>query len=404
MNINGGETEYDWLVWNECSTIPIFPQGGTWIYDRAGWCPGNPTVINDFDITDYITPGETASIDYDIPVATGNSNYIVNMQFFAYGPPNYEHDAAVVRILKPNAADASQIRFNPACSYPEIIIRNQGSDTLKNLQILYWADANIESYNWTGSLGFMEEDTVVLPVNEFTFWMDNQGTFTVHIENENDQNPDNNEMSIVYDNVEVYPEGDPLTIKLWTNNRAYQTSYILTKEDGTVILEKDDFENSTLYEETVNLEPGCYKLEIFDTGGDGLEFWANPGQGVGSFSLLNSGGETLYNFDPDFGGFSIYEFGIGNITKLDEIKNPFTVNVFPNPVKDLLKINLKSNLTNDFDISLTNLVMMPLIEKHVKTYGKEITETIDMKKIPSGVYLLKVRYGNYQKTVKVVKE
>ncbi len=403
LNINGGDTEFDWFVWNECSTIPIYPQGGTWIYDRAGWCPGNPTVINDFDITELVIPGQTASVDYDIPVATGASNYIVNMQLMTYGPPNFDDDAAIVKILKPNAADASQGRFNPACSYPEVIIQNTGANTLTQLDLGYNAGgAIIQSYQWNGSLEFMEKDTVVLPVEEQAFWLDNQGVFTVTIIS-TDQNPDNNTLSVPFHNVDVYPEGEPLTIKLWTNNRAYQTSYTLVKDDGTVILDKDDFENSTLYEEVVNLEPGCYQLTIEDSGDDGLEFWANPGQGVGSFSLVDSDGETLYNFDPDFGGFALYEFGIGNITRLDEIKNPFTVYAFPNPASDYLKVNLKAKRGVNMDIYLLNMTMTPLLHKNAVAPGGEFTEVLDLRNLPSGVYLLRVAYGSYTKTVKVVK-
>ncbi len=46
-NIDGGEEEYIYHVWNDCSEIPIYPQGGTWIYDRAGWCPGDPTTLHE---------------------------------------------------------------------------------------------------------------------------------------------------------------------------------------------------------------------------------------------------------------------------------------------------------------------------------------------------------------------
>ena len=31
-------TQYNWD--EDCGENPIFPQGGTWIYDRANWCPG----------------------------------------------------------------------------------------------------------------------------------------------------------------------------------------------------------------------------------------------------------------------------------------------------------------------------------------------------------------------------
>jgi len=40
MNIDGGEVEFEWKVWTECSTIPIYPQGGT--------CSFASSVFNDF--------------------------------------------------------------------------------------------------------------------------------------------------------------------------------------------------------------------------------------------------------------------------------------------------------------------------------------------------------------------
>ena len=40
INIDGNMPPTDtWQVWTECAENPVYPQGGTWIYDRAGWCP-----------------------------------------------------------------------------------------------------------------------------------------------------------------------------------------------------------------------------------------------------------------------------------------------------------------------------------------------------------------------------
>jgi hypothetical protein len=404
ININGGEPEFDWFVWDECSTIPVYPQGGTWIYDRAGWCPGNPTVIYDYDITDMVTPGETASVDYDIPVASGTSNYIVNIQLMTYGEANFQNDAAVVKVLKPNATEASEMRFNPACSYPEIIIQNTGTNPLTSLTIEYHADAITQSFEWTGNLNFMETETVTLPVDDLAFWQSSSGKFYVEIHNQNDENEYNNSICVPFENVDVYPEGNPITVKLWTNNRGWQTSYTLSKSDGTVIYEKSDCENSTLYEDEFNLEPGCYNLQINDAAGDGLEFWANPGQGVGSFKIVDSDGNILYNFDPDFGSFAIHEFGIGNITGVDKKTTPFTVFIFPNPVQNVIKIDIKGfKINTDVTLTVSNLMMMPLITKRVSSRQKNFTTELDLSRLPQGGYLLKVDYGKYSKILKLIK-
>jgi hypothetical protein len=57
-----GLDEYTHLLWrNDCSTNPCSPQGGTWQYSRAGWCPGARVYPWDVPFLD-VTPGETIDI------------------------------------------------------------------------------------------------------------------------------------------------------------------------------------------------------------------------------------------------------------------------------------------------------------------------------------------------------
>ncbi len=63
--VNGiPEGHYLWR--DDCSENLCSPQGGTWIYDRAGWCPGDKVDPWDVDVTPYVTPGETAEFDYNV--------------------------------------------------------------------------------------------------------------------------------------------------------------------------------------------------------------------------------------------------------------------------------------------------------------------------------------------------
>mgnify|MGYP001193140363 FL=1 len=50
----------------DCSVNPCSPQGGTWTYSRAGWCPGASVIPWDNDVTSLITPGGFAVVDYNI--------------------------------------------------------------------------------------------------------------------------------------------------------------------------------------------------------------------------------------------------------------------------------------------------------------------------------------------------
>tara|TARA_Y100000385_G_scaffold48309_2_gene44886 strand:- start:64295 stop:66988 length:2694 start_codon:yes stop_codon:yes gene_type:complete len=155
ININGGNSEFNWQVWKECAENPIYPQGGTWIYDRAGWCPGSPTDVQHYDITSLVTPGQNVTIDYGVLNASGTSNYIINNQLITYGDINFDLDASIVEVQEPsNRVEFS--RNNSMCHTPKVVIKNTGKTTLTSLKIKYWVNNSTSplTFDWTGSLDF----------------------------------------------------------------------------------------------------------------------------------------------------------------------------------------------------------------------------------------------------------
>lgn len=62
--VNGQKIATQAIWKDDCGCNLIQPQGGTWIYNRAGWCPG--TVVNEYlyDLTPYIK-GKKAVVDID---------------------------------------------------------------------------------------------------------------------------------------------------------------------------------------------------------------------------------------------------------------------------------------------------------------------------------------------------
>jgi len=55
------------ILWRtDCATNPCSPQGGTWQYNRAGWCPGQSVIPWDNDITSNVTAGQPITLDYNI--------------------------------------------------------------------------------------------------------------------------------------------------------------------------------------------------------------------------------------------------------------------------------------------------------------------------------------------------
>ena len=226
LNIDGGTQEYIWPVWTECSENPIFPQGGTWINDRAGWCPGQASDLREDNITALVNPGQIHNIDYGVISASGTSNYWVSSQLVSYDEANFLLDAAVVDILSPTNKVNYQ-KKNPICSKPEIIIQNTGSTNLTSLTIEYWINNTTtkESFTWTGNLDFLEKEIIQLP-DPSSLW-DNiaaNNSFHVEIVNSNglsDMYIHNNKMSSSFDPAPVYPN----TFALWfgTNSGVINT-------------------------------------------------------------------------------------------------------------------------------------------------------------------------------------
>jgi len=62
-----GTTNFDHILWRgDCSANPCSPQGGTWQYARAGWCPGASVIPWENDVTANLTAGQNVTIDYNL--------------------------------------------------------------------------------------------------------------------------------------------------------------------------------------------------------------------------------------------------------------------------------------------------------------------------------------------------
>lgn len=64
IKVNGTTAGTQFLWKSDCNANPCSPQGGTWEFARAGWCPGQDVQPDDYDVTSIVTAGQTASIDY----------------------------------------------------------------------------------------------------------------------------------------------------------------------------------------------------------------------------------------------------------------------------------------------------------------------------------------------------
>jgi len=387
MSMNGVPLSYQ--VWTECSDNPVYPQGGTWVYDRAGWCPGAPSDVQRFDVTDFISSMGSNTVDYSINTAAGDSRYIVNMQLVEYGDPNYSNDVELLEIRNPSSEIIHE-RYNPACQAPVIKIRNNGTQPLTQLEINYGFDIDGEvlltdgqTYLWNGNLGFLEEEEIELPFFP-GLTLPEGAKFRVKF-NGDDEDTDNN--TLVSDIRAVDHYDNDVIIQFKTNFVSSETSYTVYDQNGTVVLQKlsSNVAGNTVYTDTLRNLNVCYQLVINDTGGDGLSWWANnDGDGYIAVRADGAGWTTL---PADFGSVYRYDFTTGIIVSTDDVTADEVMTIFPNPVSAGLYIELDNRLSNG-SILITNEMGQQLHTENIK--GRTDFYIEEINRFTSGVYHLTV--------------
>jgi hypothetical protein len=310
LSVDGTE-RFSWILWKECGDNPVYPQGGTWLIDRTGWCPGAPVDIYDFELTPFTQGKSAVTIDYDVKRQVANEawgRWEVSTQLIGYGAPNHAKDVAIVDVISPNSWEYYG-RLNPICGQPVVVIENRGGEDLTQCTITTTVNgAGAVPYAWTGRLRFLERDTVMLPP---ATWPTTSGlhSFGVAVTTTGDEYAANDTRTTSFVMPPVYYSD--LQINLKTNKQAaVQYEWRLRKTTGEVIGQGANLADETLYTYDFNLENGCYDFELINKEGYGLDFWFLRSQlGTGSLSF-KSGGVTIKTFEPDFGNRAWMQFTV----------------------------------------------------------------------------------------------
>jgi hypothetical protein len=401
------ETVESWEILDVCSTNPLYPQGGTWTYARAGWCPGAKVTERHIELTPYIA-SDSLIVDYNCD-SDPYGLYIVTSYLFSYGPPNFTNDAEVTEILAPNdeeyysriMPDEAGPFFNPICGQPVVRIRNSGADTLTSLTISYGPQScPPQVFEWEGSLAFMESEEIVLPPIDWSAYETGDNLFIVNVSGPNgmeDENPDNDEMRSAFSLAQELP--NEFVIILKTNNRAFENRWEIIDAEGNIVVERDGFDNDVTYMDTVLLDDGCYTFRITDTGDDGLSHWASS-QGSGYVRFKKMDGSNLYYPDQDFGYFTAKSFTVGLAVETQELVKEDHISIFPNPATD--HVNIAFSMLEEADVLI----------RIIDASGKQLLNSlhridndlirIDTGEYSPGFYLLMIEYSGRLFTERII--
>ncbi|MDX1685972.1 MAG: T9SS type A sorting domain-containing protein [Saprospiraceae bacterium] len=401
LTINNDRREA-YRVWKECSNIPVYPQGGTWLLDRAGWCPGDPSQVNFFELTaEEISAGEF-TIDYSVRdiVQAPDLRYIVNHQMIFYGPYNFDNDLSVHDIIRPSER-VEHARFNPVCFKPEIVIRNGGSNDVTAARIEYGIRGQQKLvYDWNGELATGDTDTIELeyPEEEFTR-LAAESHFEVSILDDDDYS-DNNHMTVTFQPVPHY-QGERVLLLLTTNKAPKDNRLELRNSSGELLLEYDELESSRSYFEEVTLDAGCYEILLTDNRDDGLYYWAyetnGPNIGRGGLEIFVDD-ISVHEFEPEFGRFVQFDFSVATATAVEQAGIEL-LSVYPNPAEDQIYIE-STNTRSNTEIRIYT-VDGQLLQRSEHTSNRTIMQTDHLK---PGIYILELLSQGQTSRTKIVKQ
>ena len=400
LKINGVK-EFEWLNWKECSNNPVVAQGGTWIYDRAGWCPGTFGTTFNHELTGLANPGDSVNIDYGMEVTAGGmeGNYRLTVQLVSYGDNNFQNDAGITDVLAPNNWEYHN-KINPMCDQPKIVLTNTGSLDLETAQIEYWiCGGPHEFYTWNGQLKFEESTTVELPISGISFWDHSQfcKTFHVSITSVNgvaDEYTYNNHYKTEFESPPVYP--NDLILWFRSNNAGNENQLYVKDINDSIIFSRTSFTNNTLYKDTIHLTTGCYKVELIDTDEDGLYFFANN-DGTGIFSIRKVSGAPLKGFESDFGDKLEHYFSVGYGVNINETFKEVNFKLYPNPVNELINLEL-NGFVDKVEVEIFDALGKLVIKDSFINQEHITTKKISFIDRNKGMYYIKISDPYHVKT------
>jgi hypothetical protein len=414
-----GVPRFNWNIWQstECGDNPNIGQGGTWPYAREGWCPGDRVKEHEFELTPYVTPGDTVKLDYAINAVPGNDpgqaggNYIAAYDLISYSAPNFQNDASISDVLNPNNWEYYG-KWNPTCQNPRVVLKNTGAQPLTSCRIFAWITYgdNIV-YDWTGNLGFLEEVVIELPVDNIDWWTDlySNQTFTAWVADVNgiigeDEYNQNSLKSTKFDAPERID--GPFFIWLTTNNKASENKYRMVDHAGNILFERDNLTNQTQYKDTFNLAPGCYSIIIEDSDDDGLGFWYSnqvEGETTGQMRLRQVGGSYIEFFPADFGSYHRYDFSVGFTLDVKEEELAHEIAIFPNPTSGVTTIEVSGSVYNDASIELYDLSGRKLLQDKMNATEFFAESFLDLSSMNAGTYLVRIITNQRVYTKELVK-
>lgn len=356
-------------VWrDDCGANSLYPQAGTWLYNRANWCPGAP--VKPFDVFKTVTPGSSHKFLLEMQTYNnttgGSAVYDLSTYAFYFKDKRKQHDAAIDDIIAPSK-HYDYLRENPVCGAPIIRVKNLGKDTIKRVDFVYGKLNGKTARIWV-PCKIAPFETGVVELEAIYDWSGPGNTFyakLIKINEADDEDTSDNYMTSPITVTPTYPNRIYVVFK--SNNAPGENSYSIKDSKGNVVLSRNNFAANTIYRDTVDLKNNlCYNFYFSDEGTppsnnplneDGLDWWANTGDGTGSIQIRSGkNNAVLKNFNPDFGSNLKLQFYTTYQMSVDEtFSTTGQINVLPNPSNGSTVVHIESVGSSPYEVMVYDL-------------------------------------------------
>jgi hypothetical protein len=439
--VNNNVTDTQTLWRDNCGLNNLYPQGGTWIYDRANWCPGAMVEPIYHNLTG-LTPGTPYTVqmkfeDYTgTPGSNGYGNYKITGEAIYYGAMNKGVDASLEDILAPTSYP-DHYRQNPTTSAPVIKVHNSGGTAITSIQFSYGVkDSTMQQYTWNGTLASLADIVITLPaVNALTNLTKAQasGSFTfktdiVTVNGVADEDATNNSLQSQFVIAPTWPGN--IVVKMTTGNinntgnlvpktntaSTWQGVWEITDINDNVIDSRSPNTNTNYSDSVVFPAAGYYKITMNSVICYGFHWWPLDGDTTiaqGALWVKNMTGANIPMKGYTYAGVNLRDGGqhddfgcqytqyfyvaAAGVTSLDELSKSVSVQVYPNPASSVLNVTVKG-LDKEADVQLINAIGQAVYATHTKSQNI----TIPITGLTNGIYSLVWSSGGIRKIEKVV--
>lgn len=261
---------------------------------------------------------------------------------------------------------------------PKVNIQNNGSDPLTNVTINYSVNGGAtQSYNWSGNLTSLQDETIELPAISYTV----QAVNTVEVTLENDDNNANNVASGTFD---AAVEGTG-TVHMILNSGTggSQVTWDLIDSSGSTIASGGPYANNETFTDTFSLAADCYRFTVNDSGGDG----------GASIVLYDSNNDIMYNVGGNYGEKAQGNFSSNGVLGIaDNVLEG--VRIYPNPAQSQFNIANAETAT----VEVYNLLGQLVATKSNISNNQQI----DVSRLQTGTYLVKIAIDKAVKVERLV--